>query len=71
MEMTVEEYELKKRTNKSNSKQSIEEELLLLNTEISAVLGELSLLKPESEKYHELEDSFQLLTKRKHELMNM
>ncbi|PGT87848.1 ribosomal protection-like ABC-F family protein [Bacillus sp. AFS040349] len=72
MEMTIEEYELyKQQTKKSNQKKSIDEELLLINTEITAVLGELSLLTPESEKYNELDNSFQFLTKRKRELMNM
>ncbi|MFD2213195.1 ribosomal protection-like ABC-F family protein [Metabacillus endolithicus] len=71
IEMTIEEYEVKKQqTKKSNKNQSIEEELLVVNTEISAILGELSLLTPESEKYHELDISFQLLTKRRRELMN-
>lgn len=71
IEMTIEEYEVKKQqTKKSNKNQSIEEELLVVNTEISAILGELSLLTPESEKYHELDNSFQLLTKRRRELMN-
>jgi len=71
IEMTIEEYEVKKQqTKKRNKNQSIEEELLVVNTEISAILGELSLLTPESEKYHELDISFQLLTKRRRELMN-
>jgi macrolide transport system ATP-binding/permease protein len=70
IEMNLEQYELKKKQQSTPDKQLLEEELLRVNTEISAVLGELSLLPPESEKYKELDASFLSLTKNKRDLMN-
>ncbi|QNF29227.1 ribosomal protection-like ABC-F family protein [Metabacillus elymi] len=70
LEMNLEQYELKKKQQITPDKQLLEEELLRVNTEISAVLGELSLLSPESEKYKELDASFLSLTKNKQDLMN-
>jgi macrolide transport system ATP-binding/permease protein len=68
--MNLEQYELKKKQQSTPDKQLLEEELLRVNTEISAVLGKLSLLPPESEKYKELDASFLSLTKNKRELLN-
>jgi macrolide transport system ATP-binding/permease protein len=70
VEMNLEQYELNKKQQSTPDKQLLEEELLRVNTEISAVLGELSLLPPESEKYKELDASFLSLTKNKRELLN-
>ncbi|MBO1514461.1 ribosomal protection-like ABC-F family protein [Metabacillus bambusae] len=69
IEMNLEQYELKKKQQETPGKQQIEEELLLINTEISAVLGELSLLTPDSEKYKDLDTTFLSLTERKRDLM--
>jgi macrolide transport system ATP-binding/permease protein len=69
VEMNLEQYELNKKQQSTPDKQLIEEELLRVNTEISAVLGELSLLPPDSEKYKELDASFLSLTKNKRALM--
>jgi macrolide transport system ATP-binding/permease protein len=68
VEMNLEQYELKNVQEITPGKQQIEEELLRINTEISAVLGELSLLTPDSEKYKELDEAFIALTKRKRDL---
>lgn len=72
VDMNYEQYELRKNQQQCTSgKQHIEDELLRVNTEISAVLGELSLLIPESEKYKELDTKFLALTKTKRDLKNM
>jgi len=73
VEMSIEEYEEKRRTaqeSTSSTTQEMEEELLRVNTEISAILGEISLLTPNSEKYHVLDQAFKSLTKKKRELLN-
>lgn len=69
VEMGLEEYENLKSSPKQES--NLEEELLVLETEISAVLGELSMLTPETERYKELDGQFLKLTKRKRELLNV
>lgn len=68
-EMNLEQYELKKVQQSEPKRHEVEEELLRVNTEISAVLGELSFLTPHSEKYMELDARFNLLAKRKQELL--
>jgi macrolide transport system ATP-binding/permease protein len=68
-EMNLEQYELKKVLQSKPKRHEVEEELLRVNTEISAVLGELSFLTPHSEKYMELDARFNLLAKRKQELL--
>lgn len=68
-EMNLEQYELKKVQQSKPKRHEVEEELLRVNTEISAVLGELSFLTPHSEKYMELDARFNLLAKRKQELL--
>ncbi|KKI93924.1 ABC transporter ATP-binding protein [Bacillus sp. SA1-12] len=68
VEMNLEQYELKKQQKTTLSKQQLEEELMRINTEISAVLGELSMLTPEAKKYRELDAAFKTLTKRKREV---
>ncbi|KAA0549951.1 ABC-F type ribosomal protection protein [Bacillus sp. BGMRC 2118] len=68
VEMGLEEYE--KRKFVSEQETNVEEELLLLDTEISAVLGELSMLTPGHDRYKELDAQFLQLTKRKRELHN-
>ncbi|WP_299092918.1 ribosomal protection-like ABC-F family protein [uncultured Metabacillus sp.] len=69
VEMNLEQYELKKQQQKASpNKQQLEEELLRINTKISAVLGELSLLTPETDKYKELDAAFTALTNRKREV---
>lgn len=69
VEMNLEQYEAKKNQPAVRDKQDKEEQLLLLDTEISAVLGELSLLTPGSEKYAELDAKFLALSKEKRELL--
>ncbi|QGQ46395.1 ribosomal protection-like ABC-F family protein [Metabacillus sediminilitoris] len=68
-EMNLEQYELKKVQQSKPKRHEVEEELLRVNTEISAVLGELSFLTTHSEKYMELDARFNLLAKRKQELL--
>lgn len=71
VEMSIEEYEEKRKTAQKTTtsiKQEVEEELLRVNTEISAILGEISLLTPDSEKYHVLDQAFQNLMKKKQDL---
>ncbi len=66
VEMSIEEYENKRNTLQnapSPSQREVEEELLRVNTEISAVLGELSLLTPDSKMYGTLDQEFQNLLK--------
>ncbi|MFY4773580.1 ribosomal protection-like ABC-F family protein [Metabacillus sp. RGM 3146] len=59
-------YESKKEVNKNeNSKQTHKEELLVLETKISAVLGELSMLLAGDPKYKELDKQFAELTSAK------
>ncbi|PMC35257.1 ABC transporter ATP-binding protein [Bacillus sp. UMB0899] len=68
VEMSIEEYEKKRntpnKTSLSNEKE-VEEELLRVNTKISEILGELSLLTPDSDKYVGLDKAFQNLIKKK------
>nr|WP_204524905.1 ABC-F type ribosomal protection protein [Priestia abyssalis] len=65
VEMNLEQYEAKKKQPAVSDEQEKEERLLLLETEISAVIGELSLLTPGSEKYRELDAKFLALSKEK------
>ncbi|MGM0873321.1 MAG: ribosomal protection-like ABC-F family protein [Bacillota bacterium] len=69
VEMNLEQFEVSKKQQSTPGKQQIEDELLRVNTEISAVLGELSLLTTESDKYKELDTTFLSLTKRKRDLL--
>ena len=72
VEMSIEEYEKKQNIpldSTSSNQKEVEEELLRVNTEISAILGELSVLVPHSEKYVALDHTFQSLTKKKQSLL--
>ncbi|WP_338781549.1 ABC-F family ATP-binding cassette domain-containing protein [Metabacillus sp. FJAT-52054] len=66
-EMTLNEWEKKDSLNES---QDDKEQLLILETELSAVLGKLSLLQPGDPEYAELDNSFNLLMSRKKDLNN-
>ncbi|MBM6619575.1 ribosomal protection-like ABC-F family protein [Bacillus suaedaesalsae] len=68
VEMGLEEYEKRNVVPKQETR--VEEEILILDTEISAVLGELSMLTPDQDRYKELDAQFLQLTKRKKELLN-
>ncbi len=68
VEMNLEQYKAIKNQPAVPNKQDKEERLLLLETEISAVIGELSLLTPGSDKYSELDAKFLALSKEKREL---
>ncbi|HWO97562.1 MAG TPA: ABC-F type ribosomal protection protein [Bacillus sp. (in: firmicutes)] len=69
VEMNLEQYEAQKNDHATPNKQEKEERLLLLETELSAVIGELSLWPPGSEKYKELDAKFMALSKEKRELL--
>lgn len=70
VEMDLKQYEAKKNQMIVPAKQDSEEELLRIETEISAVLGELSLLEKDSEKYVELDAKFLALVRKKKELLS-
>lgn len=55
---------------KDNSKQIIEEKLLILETKISAVLSELSIIGSSDSKYRELDEQFSELTAAKRILLD-
>lgn len=69
VEMNLEQYEAKKKQPAVSDKQDKDERLLILETEISAVIGELSLLTPGSEKYLELDAKFLVLSKERRKLL--
>lgn len=71
VEMNLEQYEKRKQSQSEPNIQGIKEELLCIETEITAVLGQMSLILPSSEEYTQLDQKFLSLTKRKRELINL
>jgi macrolide transport system ATP-binding/permease protein len=70
IELSLLEYEERRKQFSKNEDSSLREELLLIETELSAVIGELSSLTPDHERYIQLDQQFLALTKRKRELKN-
>ncbi|MFD1737518.1 ribosomal protection-like ABC-F family protein [Bacillus salitolerans] len=69
IEMSLEQYETKKNMSADEGKKQLEEQLLRLDTEITAVISELSLLTPDSDRYQELDKQFLALTSKKKQLL--
>ncbi|AZB42669.1 ABC transporter ATP-binding protein [Bacillus sp. FJAT-42376] len=65
--MTLKEWEIK---DSGVGRQDEDERLLILETELSAVLGKLSLLQPGDSGYAELDEKFTQLMKQKREIVN-
>ncbi|NLB88296.1 MAG: ABC-F type ribosomal protection protein [Syntrophomonadaceae bacterium] len=55
-------------SNKNTEKEDIAEELLILETQISRILGELSICKPEDDNYALLDQEYRELIKRRNNL---
>lgn len=71
VEMNLEQYEKRKQSQSEPNILGIKEELLCIETEITAVLGQISLILPSSEEYIQLDEKFLSLTKKKRELINL
>jgi macrolide transport system ATP-binding/permease protein len=70
VEVGFEEYRKKGARPKTEEDCNQADELLVIETELSALLGEISLLTPGQERYKQLDQQFLGLTKRKRDLMN-
>ncbi|MCM3706582.1 MULTISPECIES: ribosomal protection-like ABC-F family protein [Cytobacillus] len=70
-EMNLKEYLMKsERSEKEKDHDSVNEQILVIDNRINAVLGELSLLAPGDSKYAQLDKEFNALLKEKRTLLN-
>lgn len=70
LEMGLEEYQLNKQNSKRDQNNKIQEqELMIINNRITAILGEFSLLSPGEEKYSKLDSEFKQLLEEKQKLL--
>ncbi|MDZ5470490.1 ABC-F type ribosomal protection protein [Bacillus sp. 31A1R] len=70
VETGLKEYNQNKYQIKDKTKESADEKLMIINNRITAILGELSLLTPGDEKYHQLDLEFKELIDQKKLLLN-
>lgn len=68
LEMNLEQYEIHKKHNPHLKHQGVKEELLRLETEMTAILGKLSLVDPATDQFKDLDAKYLKLLKRIREL---